>query len=166
MLIDYRRLITCRHTYTYTSYTCTRPRHWWMKGKFYNTFFLSLLLQVDLETDDLERRIHTGPTTLTGEKTEITQTFVNPRNMRLTPLDFELKKVLGKGGYGKVFLVKVRPDWLKCPTKAQRTFSCRLKKLLEVMELHSPWRCSRRHQLCEIRRIQLTHVLNETFWKL
>lgn len=75
--------------------------------------------QVDLEPDELERRIQGTPITIGGEKTDITQTFVNPRNMRLTPMDFELKKVLGKGGYGKVFLVKVRNDpWtitsLKC----------------------------------------------------
>lgn len=39
------------------------------------------------------------------EKIQISQEIVNPGTARLGPEDFELKKVLGKGGYGKVFQV-------------------------------------------------------------
>ena len=37
----------------------------------------------------------------------INETTVNPNN-RVAPVDFDLLKVLGKGGYGKVFQVKKR----------------------------------------------------------
>jgi ribosomal protein S6 kinase beta len=36
---------------------------------------------------------------------------VNPGSDKLGPQDFELKKVLGKGGYGKVFQVSVVPNF-------------------------------------------------------
>lgn len=39
------------------------------------------------------------------EKIQISQEIVNPGTAKLGPEDFELKKVLGKGGYGKVFQV-------------------------------------------------------------
>lgn len=39
------------------------------------------------------------------EEIQISQEIVNPGTTRLGPEDFELKKVLGKGGYGKVFQV-------------------------------------------------------------
>lgn len=35
----------------------------------------------------------------------ISEENVNPGKIKLGPQDFELKKVLGKGGYGKVFQV-------------------------------------------------------------
>lgn len=40
------------------------------------------------------------------EKIQLSQEIVNPGTSKLGPEDFELKKVLGKGGYGKVFQVK------------------------------------------------------------
>lgn len=40
------------------------------------------------------------------EKIQLSQEIVNPGTTKLGPEDFELKKVLGKGGYGKVFQVK------------------------------------------------------------
>ena len=36
----------------------------------------------------------------------MSEEIVNPGRCKLGPQDFELKKVLGKGGYGKVFQVK------------------------------------------------------------
>lgn len=39
------------------------------------------------------------------EKIQLSQEIVNPGTTKLGPEDFELKKVLGKGGYGKVFQV-------------------------------------------------------------
>lgn len=39
------------------------------------------------------------------EKIQLSQEIVNPGTAKLGPEDFELKKVLGKGGYGKVFQV-------------------------------------------------------------
>lgn len=40
------------------------------------------------------------------EKIQLSQDIVNPGHAKLGPEDFELKKVLGKGGYGKVFQVQ------------------------------------------------------------
>jgi ribosomal protein S6 kinase beta len=41
------------------------------------------------------------------ETIQLSEDIVNPPGVRkLGPHDFELKKVLGKGGYGKVFQVK------------------------------------------------------------
>lgn len=34
--------------------------------------------------------------------------MINPKRTKLGPQDFELKKVLGRGGYGKVFQVSKR----------------------------------------------------------
>lgn len=39
------------------------------------------------------------------ESLALSQETVNPGLPKLGPEDFELKKVLGKGGYGKVFQV-------------------------------------------------------------
>lgn len=41
-----------------------------------------------------------------AEQIQLSQEIVNPGTAKLGPEDFELKKVLGKGGYGKVFQVK------------------------------------------------------------
>lgn len=41
-----------------------------------------------------------------AEKIQLSQEIVNPGTAKLGPEDFELKKVLGKGGYGKVFQVR------------------------------------------------------------
>lgn len=41
-----------------------------------------------------------------GQETiQLSEETVNPGKIKLGPKDFELKKVLGKGGYGKVFQV-------------------------------------------------------------
>lgn len=39
------------------------------------------------------------------ETIQLSEENVNPGKINLGPKDFELKKVLGKGGYGKVFQV-------------------------------------------------------------
>lgn len=44
------------------------------------------------------------------EKIQLSQEIVNPGTSKLGPEDFELKKVLGKGGYGKVF--QVYKEWI------------------------------------------------------
>jgi len=48
------------------------------------------------------------PNSNEGQETiQLSEENVNPGKIKLGPKDFELKKVLGKGGYGKVFQVKV-----------------------------------------------------------
>lgn len=42
-----------------------------------------------------------------SESITLSQEIVNPGTAKLGPEDFELKKVLGKGGYGKVFQVRI-----------------------------------------------------------
>lgn len=58
---------------------------------------------VDLEP---ELHIHSHVEAEGAESFEINEEFVNPGRPKLGPQDFELKKVLGKGGYGKVFQVR------------------------------------------------------------
>lgn len=41
-----------------------------------------------------------------SETIQLSEEMVNPGKIKLGPQDFELKKVLGKGGYGKVFQVR------------------------------------------------------------
>lgn len=43
-----------------------------------------------------------------SESITLSQEIVNPGTAKLGPEDFELKKVLGKGGYGKVFQVSIK----------------------------------------------------------
>lgn len=43
----------------------------------------------------------------------ISEENVNPGKIKLGPQDFELKKVLGKGGYGKVFQVIILTIYYK-----------------------------------------------------
>lgn len=47
-----------------------------------------------------------------AEKIQLSQEIVNPGTAKLGPEDFELKKVLGKGGYGKVFQVRFNKNYL------------------------------------------------------
>lgn len=54
---------------------------------------------------DLEPELHINTPADGAESFEINEEFVNPGRNKLGPQDFELKKVLGKGGYGKVFQV-------------------------------------------------------------
>lgn len=42
------------------------------------------------------------------ETVQITEKTVNPQGDRVSPHDFQLLKVLGKGGYGKVRLNKMK----------------------------------------------------------
>lgn len=44
------------------------------------------------------------------EEIQLTEETVNLGGVKLGPGDFELKKVLGKGGYGKVFQVNIIVD--------------------------------------------------------
>jgi ribosomal protein S6 kinase beta len=49
---------------------------------------------------------HTLPIEQEKEEVAIDETTVNPPGCKVGPIDFDLLKVLGKGGYGKVFQVK------------------------------------------------------------
>lgn len=45
-----------------------------------------------------------------AEILQLSEDMINPKRTKLGPQDFELKKVLGRGGYGKVFQVsQIRP---------------------------------------------------------
>uniref|UniRef100_A0A182MQL2 non-specific serine/threonine protein kinase n=1 Tax=Anopheles culicifacies TaxID=139723 RepID=A0A182MQL2_9DIPT len=57
-------------------------------------------LKVDFEP---ELHINTNLDTEGSETIPLSEDIVNPGRIKLGPQDFELKKVLGKGGYGKVF---------------------------------------------------------------
>lgn len=64
-----------------------------------------------IELDDVdfepELSINIQPTEIEGQETiQLSEDTVNPGKIKLGPQDFELKKVLGKGGYGKVFQVR------------------------------------------------------------
>ena len=53
-----------------------------------------------------------------SETIQLNEDIVNPGRIKLGPQDFELKKVLGKGGYGKVFQVRKEH---KCVVKTYET---------------------------------------------
>lgn len=63
-----------------------------------------------IEVDDVdlepELHIHSNLDADGSETIPLSEDIVNPGRIKLGPQDFELKKVLGKGGYGKVFQVK------------------------------------------------------------
>ncbi|KAL1395497.1 hypothetical protein pipiens_011203, partial [Culex pipiens pipiens] len=59
--------------------------------------------KVDLEP---ELHIHSNLDADGSETIPLSEDIVNPGRIKLGPQDFELKKVLGKGGYGKVFQVR------------------------------------------------------------
>ena len=61
-----------------------------------------LLLQVDLDSNiDLNAEAKLNG----AEILQLSEDMINPKRTKLGPQDFELKKVLGRGGYGKVFQV-------------------------------------------------------------
>lgn len=49
-----------------------------------------------------------------AEILQLSEDMINPNRTKLGPQDFELKKVLGRGGYGKVFQVSFF-KYLYCP---------------------------------------------------
>lgn len=57
--------------------------------------------QVDFEA---ELHLHLQPAKDGDESIEINEEYVN-QGRKFGPTDFQLKRVLGKGGYGKVFQV-------------------------------------------------------------
>lgn len=63
-----------------------------------------------IEVDDVdlepELHIHSNLDAEGSETIPLSEDIVNPGRIKLGPQDFELKKVLGKGGYGKVFQVR------------------------------------------------------------
>ncbi|XP_061496597.1 ribosomal protein S6 kinase beta-2 isoform X1 [Anopheles gambiae] len=63
---------------------------------------------IDIEDVDLEPELHinTNLETEGSETIPLSEDIINPGRIKLGPQDFELKKVLGKGGYGKVFQVR------------------------------------------------------------
>ncbi|XP_037046534.1 ribosomal protein S6 kinase beta-1 isoform X1 [Bradysia coprophila] len=62
---------------------------------------------IEVDEVDLEPELHINEIDVEGsESITLSQEIVNPGTAKLGPEDFELKKVLGKGGYGKVFQVR------------------------------------------------------------
>ncbi|XP_050073063.1 ribosomal protein S6 kinase beta-2 [Anopheles maculipalpis] len=63
---------------------------------------------IEIEDVDLEPELHinTNLDTEGSETIPLSEDIINPGRIKLGPQDFELKKVLGKGGYGKVFQVR------------------------------------------------------------
>lgn len=63
---------------------------------------------IELDYVDLEPELSINmPQGSDGSETiQLSEENVNPGKIKLGPKDFELKKVLGKGGYGKVFQVR------------------------------------------------------------
>ncbi|EDV97746.1 ribosomal protein S6 kinase beta-2 isoform X2 [Drosophila grimshawi] len=64
--------------------------------------------RIELDDVDLEPElsINLHQDTEGQETIQLSEENVNPGKIKLGPTDFELKKVLGKGGYGKVFQVR------------------------------------------------------------
>lgn len=75
-----------------------------------------------------------------SESITLSQEIVNPGTAKLGPEDFELKKVLGKGGYGKVF--QVRKSLIKI-----LTFSFDLRLIYQQIKLLE--NCSNKLQLVQ-----------------
>uniref|UniRef100_A0A182UFW0 Ribosomal protein S6 kinase n=1 Tax=Anopheles melas TaxID=34690 RepID=A0A182UFW0_9DIPT len=69
----------------------------------YGETSLQGFFRVDLEP---ELHINTNLETEGSETIPLSEDIINPGRIKLGPQDFELKKVLGKGGYGKVFQVR------------------------------------------------------------
>lgn len=63
---------------------------------------------IDIDEVDLEPELHINSNLETegSETIPLSEDIINPGRIKLGPQDFELKKVLGKGGYGKVFQVR------------------------------------------------------------
>lgn len=68
---------------------CLRHR----SNPLYKLYFILIKSVSDFRTDDIET-------------VQLTEQNVNPGQEKAGPQDFELLKVLGKGGYGKVFQVR------------------------------------------------------------
>ncbi|KAI9577349.1 hypothetical protein GQX74_015204 [Glossina fuscipes] len=64
--------------------------------------------KIELDDVDLEPELSINiQQEAEGQETiQLSEENVNPGKIKLGPKDFELKKVLGKGGYGKVFQVR------------------------------------------------------------
>ncbi|XP_053955829.1 ribosomal protein S6 kinase beta-2 [Anastrepha obliqua] len=65
--------------------------------------------RIELDDVDLEPELsinHIQEEVEGQETIQLSEETVNPGKIKLGPKDFELKKVLGKGGYGKVFQVR------------------------------------------------------------
>lgn len=59
------------------------------------------------------------------ETLQLSDSTVNPGREKVRPSDFQLLKVLGKGGYGKVFQVCSAPVyWFSCETRLIAIYSC------------------------------------------
>lgn len=90
------------------------------------------------------------------ETVEITENTVNPGELKVGPQDFELLKVLGKGGYGKVYNTNCTPlkglfysclIVINVPVVKITSFSIR-KHLRFGKILVSSWKLSIRMQRC------------------
>lgn len=73
-----------------------------MRIEIKNTFFIVLFVFPSVFVLCKKKTNRNSDAT---EKIQLSQEIVNPGTAKLGPEDFELKKVLGKGGYGKVFQV-------------------------------------------------------------
>ncbi|XP_026466662.1 ribosomal protein S6 kinase beta-1 isoform X2 [Ctenocephalides felis] len=64
------------------------------------------VIEIDEVDYEPERHMNTIVEAEGSETIQLSEDNVNPGKNRLSPADFELRKVLGKGGYGKVFQVR------------------------------------------------------------
>lgn len=95
-----------RRNFDVEHFSRNRELKFMIKAKFWSTFssFPNFFWQVDLEP---ELHIHSNLDADGSETIPLSEDIVNPGRIKLGPQDFELKKVLGKGGYGKVFQVSI-----------------------------------------------------------
>lgn len=87
---------------------------------------------IDYSEDQVQKFAEEGPNYgFEGENLEtleLTEDTVNPGEPRTGPQDFELLKLLGKGGYGKVFLVRKR-----CAKDAGKIFAMKVLKKATIV---------------------------------
>lgn len=94
------------------------------------------------------------------EEIQLNEDIIN-LGVKHGPQDFELKKVLGKGGYGKVF--QVERLHIFAPDSDSTNSRSRWKRWLARMQVAtSPWKCLRKLPSFATKKTPHTHAPNET----